>query len=150
MAADLLSPKYLLKRRPSSLSSSARSSVRYGDGFFGAGSTTAQFAEQVRMVRGALAEAGRDPANFRIAKRIYNAVDDDAERARRLVAASLVRLYGDFGRGLEPADVSGPPDACVERVREVAEAGAELTLFTPSFNEAEQMERLGAEVAPEL
>jgi probable F420-dependent oxidoreductase len=128
-----------------------RRAVRYGDGFFGAGSTTtAQFAEQVRIVREALAEAGRDPASFRIAKRIYIAVDDDAECARRHVAASLVRLYGDFGRGLEPAAVSGPPDACVEGVREVAEAGAELILFTPFFNEAEQMERLAAEVAPKL
>jgi len=128
-----------------------RRAVRYGDGFFGAGSTTTdQFAEQVRIVREALAEAGRDPAGFRIAKRIYIAVDDDAERARRHVAASLVRLYGDFGRRLEPAAVSGPPDACVEGVREVAEAGAELILFTPFFNEAEQMERLAAEVAPKL
>ena len=128
-----------------------RRAVRYGDGFFGAGSTTtAQFAEQVQIVRGALAEAGRDTASFRIAKRIYIAVDDDAERARRHVAASLVRLYGDFGRSLEPAAVSGPPDACVEGVRDVAEAGAELILFTPFFNEAEQMERLAAEVAPKL
>jgi probable F420-dependent oxidoreductase len=128
-----------------------RRAVRYGDGFFGAGSTTTnQFAEQVRIVREALAEAGRDPASFRIAKRIYIAVDDDAECARRHVAASLVRLYGEFGRGLEPAAVSGSPDACVEGVREVAEAGAELILFTPFFNEAEQMERLAAEVAPKL
>jgi probable F420-dependent oxidoreductase len=128
-----------------------RRAVRYGDGFFGAGSTTTdQFAEQVRIVREALAEAGRDPVGFRIAKRIYIAVDDNAERARRHVAASLVRLYGDFGRRLEPAAVSGPPDACVEGVREVAEAGAELILFTPFFNEAEQMERLAAEVAPKL
>ena len=128
-----------------------RRAVRYGDGFFGAGSTTtAQFAEQVRIVREALAEAGRDPASFRIAKRIYIAVDDDAECARQHVAASLVRLYGDFGRSLELAAVSGPPDACVEGVREVAEAGAELVLFTPFFNEAEQMERLAAEVAPKL
>jgi probable F420-dependent oxidoreductase len=128
-----------------------RRAVRYGDSFFGAGSTTtAQFAEQVRIVREALAEAGRDTASFRIAKRIYIAVDDDAERARRHVAASLVRLYGDFGRGLEPAAVSGPSDACVEGVREVAEAGAELILFTPFFNEAEQIERLAAEVAPKL
>jgi 2-methylisocitrate lyase-like PEP mutase family enzyme len=32
----------------------------------------------------------------------------------------------------------------------VAEAGADLILFTPLFNEAEQMERLAAEVAPKL
>ena len=71
-----------------------RRAVRHGDGFFGAGSsTTAEFAEQVPIVREALAEHGRDPASFRIAKRVYIAVDDDAERAR---AAHGRRL----GRGL--------------------------------------------------
>src|SRR6266511_5840637 len=53
-----------------------RRAVRHGDGFFGAGSsTTTQFAEQVPIVRQALAEAGRDTAGFGIAKRVYIAVD---------------------------------------------------------------------------
>ena len=34
-------------------------------------------------VREELAAAGRDPATFRIAKRVYVTVDDDADRARR-------------------------------------------------------------------
>src|SRR5438477_3814655 len=49
-----------------------RRAVRHGDGFFGArSSTTAQFAEHVRAVRDALAEAGRVAADFRIAKGVY-------------------------------------------------------------------------------
>jgi hypothetical protein len=52
--------------------------------------------------------------------------------------------------GLEPVAVAGPPDACVQGVRDVVEAGAELILFTPFFDEAEQMERLAAEVVPQL
>jgi probable F420-dependent oxidoreductase len=125
--------------------------ARHGDGFFGAGSTTtSRFAEQVVLVREALDAAGRDPGGFRIAKRVYIAVDDDAERARRRVAASLVDLYGDFGKSLEPVAVTGPPDLCAQGVREVAEAGAELVVFTPFFDEPEQMERLAAEVVPQL
>jgi probable F420-dependent oxidoreductase len=129
-----------------------RRAVRYGDGFFGAGSTTtARFAEQVTIVREALAEAGRDPSSFGIAKRVYIAVDDDADRARRRVADGLQQLYSYFGlSGLEAVAVSGPPDACAEGVREVAEAGAELILFTPFFDEPEQMERLAAEVMPRV
>jgi probable F420-dependent oxidoreductase len=129
-----------------------RRAVRYGDGFFGAGSTTtARFAEQVPIVREALAEAGRDPASFMIAKRVYIAVDDDAERARRRVAEGLQRLYSQFGLGgMEAVAVYGPPEACVAGVREVAEAGAELILFTPFADEPEQMERLAAEVVPGL
>jgi probable F420-dependent oxidoreductase len=129
-----------------------RRAIRYSDGFFGAGSqTTVQFAGQVRILRDALAESGRSAADFRIAKRVYLAVDDDAARARQRVGASLNQLYGDFGlRGIEAVAVSGPPDACVAGLREVAEAGAGLILLNPLFDEAEQMERLAAEVMPQL
>jgi probable F420-dependent oxidoreductase len=128
-----------------------RRAVRHGDGFFGAGSTTtAKFAEQVPIVRAALAEAGRDAGGFPIAKRVYIAVDDDAERARRRMAEALVGIYGEFGRGLEPVAVTGTPDACARGLREVADAGAELILLTTLFDQPEQMERLAAEVIPQV
>jgi probable F420-dependent oxidoreductase len=126
--------------------------VRHGDGFFGAGSnTTEQFAKQVQIVREELADQGRDPAGFPIAKRVYIAVDDDAERARERMRAALDRLYGFFGLGdMTPVSVSGTPDACVRGLRDVADCGAELILLNPLFDDAEQMERLAAEVVPQL
>ncbi len=129
-----------------------RRAVRHGNGFFGAGSsTTKQFAEQVPIVRQALAEAGRAAASFKIGKRVYIAVDDAAERARRRIGESLHRFYPFFElSGLEAVAVYGPPDACVRGLREVAQAGAELILLNPVFDEAEQMERLVAEVVPKL
>ena len=67
------------------------------------------------------------------------------------MAASLNEFYGYFGlRGIEAVGVSGPPDACARGLREVAEAGAELILLNPVFDETEQMERLMAEVVPKL
>jgi probable F420-dependent oxidoreductase len=126
-----------------------RRAVRHGDGFFGAGSTTTErFAEQIRLVLEALGEHGRDPAGFGLAKRVYIAVDDDAGRAERNISAALERLYGRTG--LEAVAVSGPPEACAEGVRAVADAGAELILFTPLFDQAAQMERLAAEVVPQV
>jgi probable F420-dependent oxidoreductase len=129
-----------------------RRAVKYGNGFFGAGSsTTKRFAEQVPIVRQALAEAGRDAASFKIGKRVYIAVDDDAHRARRRISESLHRFYPFLELSdLEAVAVYGPPDACVRGLREVAEAGAELILLNPVFDEAEQMERLVAEVVPKL
>jgi probable F420-dependent oxidoreductase len=121
--------------------------VRYGDGFFGAGSTTtARFADQVPVVRAALAEANR--SDFPIAKRVYIGVDDNGERARRRIADGLAALYGT--RGLEDVAVAGTPEECVQGVRAVADAGAELILFTTLFDQAEQMERLAAEVMPQV
>src|SRR6266545_2348104 len=101
-----------------------RRAVRHGDGFIGAGSqTTAQFAAQVPVVREALQAQGR--SDFRIAKRVYLAVDDDAARARERLSAALGRLYSSFGvPDLTPVTVSGPPDACVEGLSAVAAAGA--------------------------
>ena len=74
-----------------------RRAVRMGDGFFGAGSsTTAKFAEQVQIVRGALAEAGQAADSFPIAKRLY--VSD--RRGRRAGARPDER---GAGKDLRPA-----------------------------------------------
>ncbi len=126
-----------------------RRAARHGDGFMGAGSqTVAQFAEQVRLVREALDDQGRDPGGFRIGKRVYIHVDDDADRgARRLEQA----LTGHYGRGGWSEHIlAGPPETCAAGVRAVADAGAELILLNPMTDDAEQLERLAAEVIPAL
>ncbi len=128
-----------------------RRAVRRGDGFFGAGSTpTARFAEQVTVVRAALAEAGRPAASFPIAKRVYVAIDDHAETARERINAALTELYGRRVKAIEAAAVAGTAADCVRELHQVAEAGAELILCTALFDQAEQMEQLAAAVIPEL
>src|SRR5262249_41959573 len=99
-----------------------RRAVWYANGFFGAGSqTTAQFAEQVKVVRQALIEENRDAATLRIAKRVYIAVDDYADRARERIDAALDEQYGYFGiKGLGATAVSGSPQACVQGLHAVA------------------------------
>ena len=127
-----------------------RRAVRLGTGFFGAGSApTARFAEQVRTVRELLAEQGRDAA-FPIAKRIYTMVDDDADRARRVMNDALASIYGARIEAIESAAVAGSPAECVRGVQDVLDAGAELVLFTPVTDPGGQMERLAAEVIPQV
>jgi hypothetical protein len=46
--------------------------------------------------------------------------------------------------------VAGPPDACVQGLREVFDAGAEMILLNPLFDDLQQMERLASEVMPRL
>src|ERR1700752_2440619 len=71
-----------------------RRAAEHGDGFFGAGSsTTKQFAEQVPIVRQALAEAGRGAATFKIGKRVFISVDDDAQSALCCIGKPLQRIY---------------------------------------------------------
>jgi len=130
--------------------SALRRAVRLGDGFFGAGSTpTERFAAQVELVRTALAEDGRNPADFPVAKRLYIAVDDNASRARARINDAMQRLYGRRVPDIEAACVAGTPAQCAAEVARVAEAGAELILFTTMFDQAEQAERLATEVIPQ-
>jgi probable F420-dependent oxidoreductase len=128
-----------------------RRAVRMGHGFFGAGSSpTAKFAGQVQVVRNALAEAGRPAGDFRIAKRVYVAVDEDAGRARARMDGALEGIYGQRVPSIEAAAVAGTAGDCARELELVAEAGAELILMTTLFDQAEQMEQLAATVLPKL
>ena len=126
-----------------------RRALRYGNGFFGAGSsTTAQFAQQVHVLRAALAESKQDPSTFQIAKRVYIVIDDDTTRAHERADAGLKRIYGVSG--LTNIAVYGPPSACITGLREVTDAGAELIQLHLLFDDDEQMERLATEVISEV
>jgi len=128
-----------------------RRAVRMGDGFFGAGSSpTAKFAEQVEIVRAALAEAGRAADSFPIAKRVYIAIDENAERARTRMNAALEAIYGHRVPAIEAAAITGRPGDCIREVNQVAAAGAELILFTALFDQRDQMEQLAAAVLPKV
>ena len=128
--------------------------VLHGDAFMGAGSsTTAKFAEAVQTVRHELAEQGRDPGHFPIGKRVYLMIDDDPAKARERVLAGLHRIYGAMP-GVEEVPVSGTVGDVVGGLREVIDAGAEMVLLNPVGSnvaeDREQMERLAAEVIPQL
>jgi alkanesulfonate monooxygenase SsuD/methylene tetrahydromethanopterin reductase-like flavin-dependent oxidoreductase (luciferase family) len=128
--------------------------VRLGDAFMGAGSsTTASFIDAAKIVRRELQTQGKDPAGFTIGKRIYLMVDDDAARARERVLEGLHRIYGNMP-GTDAVPVSGTPADVVRGVRQVIAAGADLVLLNPVgatvAEDREQMERLAAEVIPQL
>jgi probable F420-dependent oxidoreductase len=127
-----------------------RRATGWATGFMGAGSaTTAAFAHEVELLRGFLADAGRDPATMDVGKRVYVAVDRDRERAGRRLAEYFGAFYG---RPQLAAEVSvwGSVDQCVAGVREVIVAGARLIMLNPVFDEVEQLETLAAEVIPRL
>ncbi|WIM87579.1 LLM class flavin-dependent oxidoreductase [Candidatus Mycobacterium wuenschmannii] len=128
--------------------------VRHGDAFLGAGSsTTAAFAEAVRGVRTELDTQGKDSAGFPIGKRVYLMIDDDSARARERALAGLHRIYGGMP-GIDDVPVFGTIEEVVTGLRAVIDAGAETILLNPVggtvTEDREQMERLAAEVIPQL
>ncbi|SOX52261.1 LLM class flavin-dependent oxidoreductase, partial [Mycobacterium ahvazicum] len=129
--------------------------VRHGDAYMGPGaSPTEAFAEAVPIVRRELDEQQKDPAHFPISKRVYLMVDDDAARARERVLDGLERTYSGVISGIEAVPVSGTPDDVVRGLQEVLDAGAQTLLLNPLGADVaenrEQMERLAAEVIPQL
>ncbi len=126
-----------------------RRAARHGDGFMGAGSQpTARYAEQVAIVKDELAVQNRDPAQFRFGKRVYVHVEDDATVARRRLEDALKHHYG--GGDWSEQMLAGSVGECVEGIRAVADAGAELILLNPLADDRRQLERLAGEVIPAL
>jgi alkanesulfonate monooxygenase SsuD/methylene tetrahydromethanopterin reductase-like flavin-dependent oxidoreductase (luciferase family) len=127
-----------------------RRAVELGDGFIGAGSaSTATFAEQMKVLRALLAERGRDSSAFPIGKRVYLAIDRDRARAGKRLAEWFGAFYGRPALA-EEVSVWGDVDTCVEGLRAVAAAGAGFLMLNPVFDEAEQLERIAADLAPRL
>jgi probable F420-dependent oxidoreductase len=124
--------------------------VELGDGFIGAGSiSTAAFAEEVQLLRRFLAEGGRDPESFPVAKRVYIAVDRDRERARKRLAEWFGAFYGRPELAAQ-VSVSGGEDECLEGLGRVVAGGAGLLVLNPVFDEAEQLEQFASQLVPKL
>jgi probable F420-dependent oxidoreductase len=124
--------------------------VRLGDGWMGAGSsTTADFIKQSTMLRRLLEGAKRDFAKFPISKRVYLALDDNRERGER-------RLREWFGERYKNADMAprvsiwGGVAEVVDKLGELVRAGAQHFLLNPVFDEMEHLEKLASDVIPRL
>jgi len=117
-----------------------RRAARLGDGWIGAGSSSAEdFAKQVPIVRDALEQAGRDPALFPIAKRVYVAVEPDEQVARRRMSAVLDEMYGWPGLA-DRCAVCGPPERVAETIRAIMDAGAGEVMLNPLYAQLAQLE----------
>jgi alkanesulfonate monooxygenase SsuD/methylene tetrahydromethanopterin reductase-like flavin-dependent oxidoreductase (luciferase family) len=158
-----MEPKPLQKPYPrlwfgGSAPAAVRRGVRLCDGFFGAGSSaTPAFASQVAIVRETLADdpAGRTvgfgPGEFPIAKRVYIGIDpSSSSQARMRMNEALARVYGGRVPATEAAAVTRTVNECVDGVRAVIEAGAEMILFTPLYDNLEHMEVIADQIIPAL
>lgn len=113
-----------------------------GDGWIGAGSSTSgDFAGQARVLKDALGSAGRDPANFPMAKRVYIAVEDDRGSALARLAPPLDFVYRKSGTA-ERVAIYGPPALCAEHLHALIALGATELVLNPMYDEFAQMEKL--------
>ena len=120
--------------------------VKYGDGWMGQGSSSTElFAKNAQYVRELLDAEGRDPESFAVSKRIYVAIDDNADRALNRLEAWFGHHYG---RPQMAAEVSlwGPAETVFQQLDEVAAAGARHLMFNAVFDYDEHLEALASYV----
>ena len=127
-----------------------RRAVRHGDGWMGAGSSdTASFVTAVDRTKMYLEEADRDPGSFTISKRVYVAVDNDEDRAEGRLKEWFGKRYGNADMASQ-VSVWGSTAKVTEKLAKVTEAGAEMVLLNPAFDDMEHLDALAEEVIPNL
>jgi probable F420-dependent oxidoreductase len=119
-----------------------RRAVRHGQGWMGAGSSSsADFVQQIGILRRLFDEEKREPAQFAVSKRVYIAVDTDRKRAEH-------RLQEWFGARYKRAEMAtrvslwGNSQECTEGLGQLVRAGAQHLMLNPVFDEIEHLEVL--------
>jgi probable F420-dependent oxidoreductase len=119
-----------------------RRAASIADGWMGSGgSSIAEFARSVPLLREALEKAGRDPAAFPVSKRIFMAVDENPEVARADLHRWFTEVYHNPA-GTDASGIHGTPEQVREKLEEVMAMGANHLLLNPVSRHVEQMEAL--------
>ena len=127
-----------------------RRAVRLGDAWMGAGSSSTEaFIKQMELVRRELDLADRDPATFRISKRVYLAIDDDRDRAERRLREWFALRYGNEDMATRDS-IWGSAAQVRDELAAVVEAGAGHLLLNPVFDDREHLEILAEPIVPHL
>jgi alkanesulfonate monooxygenase SsuD/methylene tetrahydromethanopterin reductase-like flavin-dependent oxidoreductase (luciferase family) len=93
--------------------------------------------------------AGLRPGEFPIAKRVYIGIDQvSGARARDRMTDALAGLYGARMPAIESAAVAGTVDECLNGIRAVIAAGAQMIVFTPLYDVNEHMELIADLIIP--
>ena len=127
-----------------------RRSVKSGDGWMGSGATSTQeFKEHLRILRGFMEEEGKSQDAFPLSKRIYVALDPNKSRALGKLEEMMGFIYGDPGLASKVA-IYGDREEVAEGLREVMSEGIDLVLLAPAFDPKGQAELLAEQVLPDL
>ncbi|MFQ5934210.1 MAG: LLM class flavin-dependent oxidoreductase [Dehalococcoidia bacterium] len=125
--------------------------VKMGDGWMGAGSSSLRaFKESLKNMREYLAQDGRDPSTFPLAKRVYIAVDRDKEGAERKLRKWFAGYYGDGDLAVKVA-FWGPEEEVIDRLgTELMTEDLDLIMFNPVYDLVDQAAKLAEDIVPKL
>ena len=96
-----------------------------------------------------LEEADRAPSSFTISKRVYVAVDNDEGRAEDRLKEWFGKRYGNADMASQ-VSVWGSTAKVTEELAKITDAGAEMILLNPAFDDMDHLDALSEEVLPNL
>lgn len=121
-----------------------RRAATIADGWMGSGgSSNAEFARAVPVMRQNLEKAGRDAKTFPISKRVFLSVHERADVAKTELHHWFTTVYHN-PNGADASGVYGTPEQVRERLEELVALGAGHLLLNPVCRHAEQLEALAA------
>jgi probable F420-dependent oxidoreductase len=119
-----------------------RRAATIGDGWMSAGaSSSAGYADCVKILRAELEKLGRDSATFPISKRVFLSVDERADVARAELDRWFTTVYRSSSK-VDAAGIHGTPEQVREQLEALVTAGATHLLVNPVGRHSEQVEAL--------
>jgi len=117
-----------------------RRAVSIGDAWMGSGgSSVATFSKCVPILKAELEKVGRDPQTFPISKRVFLAVHERADVARKELDHWFTTVYRNPA-GTDASGIHGTPEQVRERLEELIAMGASHLLLNPVGSYTEQVE----------
>lgn len=117
-----------------------RRTAELADGWMGSGgSSIAEFAASVPILKQALERNGRDPGAYPISKRVFMAVDDNPDIARRELNRWFTEVYHNPA-GTDASGIHGTPSQVAEKLQALVGMGANHLLLNPVSQHEEQIE----------
>ena len=128
-----------------------RRTGRLGDGFIPSSVPASRYAEEREKVRTYAEEAGRDPDLIEFGTVLWFCLDDNRERAWRILETESNRWSDDRPTIRGQANVSGHAEDCVAAIQEYMDAGvSHFVMFAavPPSQAIQQYEWFAREVLP--
>lgn len=127
--------------------------ARLADGWLASAynTTPERFTAAREMLASELGKRGKDADAFPNALvTMWTWVTDDHAEAERVLVETLAPLLKRDPEELRDQVCVGPPEHCAELLSRYAEAGCQRVHFWPLGDEARQIERIAADVAPRI
>ena len=128
-----------------------RRTGRLGDGFIPSSVPASRYAEVREKVRAYAAQAGRDPDAIEFGTVLWFCLDDDRERAWKILEADSDRWRSERPTIRGQANVSGHAEDCVAAIQEYLDAGVThfvMYAAVPPSQTMQQYEQFAREVLP--